>query len=865
MANRRVGFHDVVSDTDVRNKPMLSCGKAFVIVTTLLLAVSLCAAAPKEATLAVGGKATVKVVVAPNASEQVKQSAGELAEMLGRITGGEFEVTEGDGATGLAVGTATDFPALGLTGTLKVKTLADEETYILRSHAKGVHLVGATPVAAGHAVWDLLYRLGYRQFFPTEAWEVVPVSRGLAIAVDVRETPAFFARLLGYDYGYWDYNRDPFERWQWRNRVRSNFRVVAGHAYGSIVQRNKAEFEKHPEYLGLVDGERKSSKMCISNPGLQQLVIDHALRYFEEKPDERCISMEPSDGAGWCECDGCNKLGSISNRAATLSNAVAKALREKLGDRYVGMLAYNYHAVPLTIPVEPTVIVRVTTHQARGGMKLEGRIRGWAKQGALVGVSDAYCTFVWDWLLPASQRGSDLTYIRRTIPEFHELGAKSIGGWTSDSWGTVGLGNYVAARILWDVREADRVDEIVEDFLEKSFGPAREPMGKFYRLIYRTKPDEDRPQLSEDLIGRMYRYAKTALDLAGDDAKVSARIGNLVLYTRYVELFFNFQNAKGKDRQAAYETLLRFSYRIRKTEMVHSKAVWCGYLELRDKKLTRPEGCTWGTPPEEDPWKEDRPYSEDEVLAVLNAGIAANPLLDFQPRQFSEDLAPARGLRLKTARKAYLGVQRGQHVQRLYTWVERAPAEIKLEVTGGLIAHYRNRGNVRLALHSPKAVSNDALYLVATDESTPPDGNPHEVVIKTPYPGLHWLEVRSGGDRSRVKFVDSGMPCTVETHKFAPGMQWSAYFYVPKGTRMVGGYAGDPRGKILDGDGKVIYRYEDLDKPGHFSVPVPSGQDGRLWRFEATRGNRLLLTVPPCLAETADELLLPKEVVEADK
>ena len=67
----------------------------------------------------------------------------------------------------------------------------------------------------------------------------------------------------------------------------------------------------------------------------------------------------------------------------------------------------------------------------------------WAKQGALVGVSDAYCTFVWDWLLPASQRGSDLTYIRRTIPEFYELGAKSIGGWTSDSWGTVGLGNYV--------------------------------------------------------------------------------------------------------------------------------------------------------------------------------------------------------------------------------------------------------------------------------------------------------------------------------------------------------------------------------------------------------------------------------------
>ena len=51
---------------------------------------------------------------------------------------------------------------------------------------------------------------------------------------------------------------------------------------------------------------------------------------------------------------------------------------------------------------------------------------------------------------------------------------------------------------------------------------------------------------------------------------------------------------------------------------------------------------------------------------------------------------------------------------------------------------------------------------------------------------------------------------------------------------------------------------------GWFQVKVPEGQDGRLWKFENTHGRRQLVTVPPYLAISADDLLLPKEVVEAD-
>jgi len=45
---------------------------------------------------------------------------------------------------------------------------------------------------------------------------------------------------------------------------------------------------------------------------------------------------------------------------------------------------------------------------------------------------------------------------------------------------------------------------------------------------------------------------------------------------------------------------------------------------------------------------------------------------------------------------------------------------------------------------------------------------------------------------------------------------------------------------------------------------VPPGEDGKLWRFEQCSGDRMLMTVPPYLARSAEELLLPKEVVDRD-
>jgi hypothetical protein len=89
------------------------------------------------------------------------------------------------------------------------------------------------------------------------------------------------------------------------------------------------------------------------------------------------------------------------------------------------------------------------------------------------------------------------------------------------------------------------------------------------------------------------------------------------------------------------------------------------------------------------------------------------------------------------------------------------------------------------------------------------------------------------------------------------------YFYVPKGTTVIGGYS--PSGasdQIRDSTGTVRHTFSTAAE--FFSVPVPAGQDGKLWKLHNIPAEKILMTVPPYVARHPNELLLPREVVEAD-
>ena len=179
----------------------------------------------------------------------------------------------------------------------------------------------------------------------------------------------------------------------------------------------------------------------------------------------------------------------------------------------------------------------------------------------------------------------------------------------------------------------------------------------------------------------------------------------------------------------------------------------------------------------------------------------------------------------------------------------------------------------RVSLYSPQEVT---IEPVAVNEDYKPDGQTYDVRLKTPHAGLHRVEFVDGGDYTRVGWP-TGVPVTVPSGIDTPQVTnqfrgpWTLYFYVPKGTKVIGGWssrvanwAPRPSGTLVALDGREAFDFGTAEE-GWFQVPVPAGQDGKLWKFEDAVGQRLLMTVPPYLARSAGELLLPAEVVAADK
>lgn len=809
--------------------------------------------------LADDGQAAMPIVLSEHASPLMHELATDLTNVLTRMSGATFTVTTGSGESGIVLGVASNFPALVTDQTFAPNDPLQRETYVLRSHAHGLYLIGATDLAVQDAVWDLLHRLGYRQFFPGPTWEVVPALPHLAVAVDTFEQPDFLTRLMWYGHGLWGYNNEPYTDWCVRNRATRAFRLATSHMYQSFIRNYSDTFAAHPEYRALVGGERKGNKLCISNPGLRALVLEHVREQLSQDPDADCISLEPSDGGGWCECDACAEMGSISDRAVILANEAARMLQKEFPGTHIGLLAYNQHSPPPTVRVEPNVIVKIQTAFIRGGYTFDELIQGWQAQGASIGVGDYYSVFLWDKSRPASQKGSDLVYLQESISRFYRTGARYFMAESSDLWGAIGLGHYVASRLLWDTQEAENLPAIIDDFFVRAFGPAREPMERFYRRIYRIEASARRPLIRSDLVARLYRDLAEARLLAASSPAVLARVNDLLLFTRYEDLFQKQSTAQSGAKTEANAALLRHVWRMRKTMMIHAKPAFMR-LAPKDKD---------GNPVDLTIYKDATLFTEQEKLAILAEGIARyKPIeMGFKPISFSTELVPAASLNLPEVPSGSNNQIAPSGEQTFYTWRnEKDPLDfLKLRVSGGHIVHYRN-------IASPVQVSlfADANPIVdepvAFDNSVPPDGTEHDLNLRSEFSGLHRIQVVAPSNRAMVDRLDPGpmtLPASLDEYNALSGY-WTLYFYVPRGTQVVGGYAIGTRGLLKDGSGSVRCDFHQLPSPGYFHVAVPEGEDGRLWKFEKCLGRRTLLTVPPYMARNAAALLLPREVVERD-
>ena len=568
------------------------------------------------------GRASMDVVVAAGASERVREHARTLSDYLSRITGAQFHVTTGDGQTGIAVGLATDFPALGAEQYMTPPSPFDGDRYLLRTHTHGLHVIGKTPIAVSHGVWDLLYELGYRHYMIGDAWEIIPTHRELSYAVDRREIPDYRIRQItrGARWVHWPLTPQTRD-WLVHNRLLSPNHLVLKHIYQSIIHDNQAAFDTNPQYLALHDGQRQGNKFCISNKDLRQLVTDWAINYFARNSQANHLSLEPSDGGGWCQCDRCKAMGSVTDQVLALTNQVTQAVSNRFGPRHIILLAYNQHGAPPTLRVHPNILVHVATSWLYG-YKPDDLLHAWSSQGAkTLGIYEYPDEFNRTHNLPARARIASPDYLKNTLGTWHQRGAMFYYGDAAYSIGANGLGLYLASQILWDTEKVDHVDVLVDDFLNNAFTDEKTPMRRFFEVLETTPTHAARDvadyQFEHDAIaennrmGVMFKALRDAFSLTSTNA-VRNRLNQLLLYTRYVELSTEVLRNEGAPCPKAVNQLTEFVYRIRKLPVI--SAYW--YLR---------EAASANDPAPRIDVRSilmgDEPFTQQELGAMLEAGV----------------------------------------------------------------------------------------------------------------------------------------------------------------------------------------------------------------------------------------------------
>lgn len=802
----------------------------------------LCNAGIAEALMLTTDKqAEIPIRVPENADARMTAAASDLSTYLGKIFRKPFPLETGRNGQGILLGTVEDYPEFK--PRLEQDIPGAKEGYVIKSDSKRVLLVGTSSLGVQNAVWEFLYRLGYRQYFPSDKWEIVPRLENVNIALDFVSYPSFATRNISIGANTWPELVKEFQTWKVRNRLDSGFDLSTSHEYGRIIKRNQEALHLHPEYLaGSCGGE--NDKFVIANPGLRKLVIEDARAQLRNNPARDSVSLEPSDGLGWPIS---SPLGSVSNQVVTLANEAVAALQDENPGLKVGIRAYGEHSPPPSINVHPDVVVSVATAFISGGYTFKDLMAGWAKRGATLGVRDYYGVWQWDKDLPGKSKASNPQKIAENLVEFYGLGARYFAAEASYSWGPNGLGHFVAARCLWDLAEAEKVDAIREDFLKKAFGSAKEPMRRFYNII----DGRSSPLLSDHLLGSMYRALKEAYAGTSDPAVV-ARIDDLAAYTRFVELFRDDQNSHGKDEQQALDVLSEYCKSIRSLGMVHTRGMF------RDR-AKRDSNFTFLA--ESSEYVASTIPTHGDFFRWVNEGIDRHPLLNFQPAAFSTNLIPispggggAASDNAGSSREIWI---RGKNT--LFTYLPKdGDGVIRFSVTGGHLN--RKRGPVKIRVFP---VWHPLGESVANIE-VPADKAAHAVEIKSAFDGLHRIEIEDGHDLTALHWpadaplvLPSGQESSMEIHG-----RYSLYFYVPQGTTFIAGYADSRTGEIIAPDGGVAFRFPEMAGAGYFQVPVPAGHDRAVWMLRQSSGKRLLMTVPPYLSLSPETLLVPKETVQ---
>ena len=794
----------------------------------------------------------------------------------------------------------------------KLKGL-NQEGYLLKADQKNIQLVGNSVLGLQHGMFDLLERLGCRFLTPAEAWTIIPEKTGLKLEMGTfYEEPDFVSRQAFFTGGGaegWDAGGslmaigNACRQWYRATRQGAYSNLSFGHTWGSIIRRNIEEFKAHPEYFRMNEkGERESfdnyprgknpppeaMHFCVSNPDLMKLCLEDRIKLLEEMrkqaPTQSLVSMDPNDGHKPCQCDDCKALGNASDRVCHLGNFVAREIRKVYPEAQVGVMIYSpFDTPPQNTKLEPNIVNLMPLAFNSSGLSYDQLARGWVKAGAQKLLVYPYYGIVqWTNAMPAGS--PTFKRISQDIPFFQKnWNVVATLQETGSTWGRMGPAMYLARKLLWDI-DAD-AQAIYDQYFQDAFGSGAEEM----RALYDLWDTRQGAKLTDTNIARWLQLAdKAVIATANETPRVQRRVDDILAYLHFITLYPPAQAAMGaKDKELLLKTLkelFTFNWRIRHRQVVQTHGFyyftksWLNPYAPTDKgawyhqKKPEPgyeEVWPWSLHAQQQGkaiWQENEAdYTSAEIRQLFQQDLQQFSALVAKNKTYSEELVPLFEGPAVTPKYA---PATGGLLRRKGRWIFHIDQPTDLKITFLTQEHPTNK-NKPGHIHEA-TLTDSAGNIILADEPLPYAGgngqaNVSKLVVKL-QPGLYRLEARGAWNSSfrpifepAVKYVhEQSTRFSALLHYFTPG-----YFYVPKGTKELrfnnNGYL-----SIQAPSWKKHQTFDRKDTAGLNVLPVGE-DDGQIWTFRhVTTGGFQLLNVPPYVSTAKENLLVPKEVLEAD-
>jgi len=436
-------------------------------------------------TLAYGGRAAARIVIAAEATETERFAAEELALFLHIVTGADFAVVGDAGRPGgrLLVGLAA---ARGSVPGLATEDLAPEEI-VVRTVGNDLVLAGGSPRGTLYAVYTFLEDVvGCRWWTGTASR--MPWKPSLSIPdVAIRHNPP-----LEYREPYWHVAFDHV--WAARNKangtaaggdaLRGGRQIYEGfvHTFYGLIPPAKY-FAAHPEWFSEIEGRRTfaNAQLCLTNEEMREELIRNLKERLRARPEATIASVSQNDCFGNCTCPKCRAVdeeeGGPSGSLLRFVNAVAAAIEPEFPNVAIDTLAYQYtRKPPLLARPRPSVIVRLCSIECSFAKPLDDPknkaffddLEGWSKIAGRLYIWD-YTTNFSHYVQPHPNYGvlapNIRLFVARSVRGVFEQGAYQ-------SWGSemAELRAWMLAKLLWD----PDLDEgsLREDFLAGYYGPA---------------------------------------------------------------------------------------------------------------------------------------------------------------------------------------------------------------------------------------------------------------------------------------------------------------------------------------------------------------------------------------------------------